>query len=249
MRSLTLVLPYFENGGMLWEQQRIWQSYAPDLQEHFHVVVVDDASVFSPAVSYVEDVGIASFQLFKIGTKIRWNWLACRNIGVQYARTDWVLLTDIDHIVPEKTLDKLLTIGLDEEVVYRLGRVDAPHLWPYALLDCPIREKKIFHPNTWLMTRGMYDRIGGYDERLSGCYGTDGEFRDRVQATAKAVVTLPSQVLVRYSREVLPDASTTIYTRKGDPANDEDLTRRRQDRAQIPDWRPLRLTFPYEQVR
>lgn len=251
MRSLTLILPYFDNGGMLLEQQRIWRSYPDDLKAHFHAIVVDDNSPNAPARPHVEPTGIASLQVFRVGgVKVRWNWLTCRNIGVHHARTDWVLLTDIDHALPEQTLDKLLTIGLDEEAVYRLGRVDAPHPWPYALVDCPVREKKRFHPNTWLMTRAMYDKIGGYDERLSGCYGTDGEFRDRVHANARAVGVLPSHVLVRYSREVLPDASTppTVYTRKGDEANDSDLTARRVARAQIPDWRPLRLTFPYEKT-
>ncbi len=226
MRSLTIVLPYFQNAGMLLEHQKIWSTYADDLKAHFHAIVVDDGSPLEPAAPYVSPSGIASFQLFRVGVNLRWNWLTCRNIGVEYARTDWVLLTDIDHVVPEQTLDKLLTIGLDERSVYRLCRVDAPHPWPWALLDCPTRlkhGKNHMHPNTWLMTCEMYDRVGGYDERLSGCYGTDGEFRDRVQQQANSVVTLNSQVLVRYSREVLPDASTVGLTRKGDVLNDEDL--------------------------
>jgi len=250
VRSLTLVLPYFQNAGMLLEQQKMWSEYASDLKAHFHAIVVDDGSPLEPAEPYVSPTGIASFQLFRVGVNIRWNWLTCRNIGMAFARTDWVLLTDIDHALPEKTLDKLLTMPLEEDSVYRLGRVDAPHQWPYALLDCPVRESKRFHPNTWLMTRAMYDRIGGYDERLSGCYGTDGEFRDRVHANARAVCTLPSHVLVRYSREVLPDASTppSVFTRKGDVHNDTDLTQRRVRRELIPNWRPLRLTFPYTKI-
>ena len=90
-----------------------------------------------------------------------------------------------------------MTGKLDERKVYRFSRVDAPDMTPYKP-----------HPNSWVFTRGMFNRIGGYDERLSGFYGTDGEFGKRVErATAKVV--LLDEVLIRYPREVIADASTT----------------------------------------
>ncbi len=57
-----------------------------------------------------------------------------------------------------------------------MSRVDAPNLTPYKP-----------HPNTWLLTTDLFYRIGGYDERFSGFYGTDGEFRNRVQRTADEI--------------------------------------------------------------
>jgi hypothetical protein len=54
--------------------------------------------------------------------------------------------------------------------------------------------------------------------------------------------------MIRYGREILPDASTTDFTRKNDPSNDEELIRRRQARAQLHTWRPLNVTFPYEHI-
>lgn len=247
MRDLTLVLPFFMNSSMLLEHQRIWSDYPPELGAALHVIVVDDCSpkghrLSRKSVPAVEN--IASFQLYRLLTKVRWNWLACRNLGVANAVTDWVLLTDMDHALPAETLTALTTMDLDRSHVYRLSRVDAPRVWPYRLDEC--RPYKV-HPNTWLMARDMYDRVGGYDERLAGLYGTDGEMRDRIHATARAVVILPN-VLIRYPRDIVADASTlpSVYTRKNDPANDEELLARREARAKIPGWRPLRLTFPYE---
>lgn len=68
-------------------------------------------------------------------------------------------------------------------------------------------------------------------------------------AAARAHVCLPFPV-IRYPRSVIPDASTLpcVYTRKGDPANDEELQRRKQARALIPNWRPLHGLIPYEEV-
>jgi len=152
-------------------------------------------------------------------------------------------MTDIDHVLPSETLRRLVMGDLSQSHAYRLARVDAPRRWPYTLAECrPYKE----HPNTWLMTRAMFDKVGGYDERLSGCYGTDGEFRDRVQAAAHGVVWL-TDVMIRYPREIIADASTlpSVYTRKGDPKNDADLLERRVQRERIAGWRPLRLSFPW----
>lgn len=232
MRDLTLILPYYRNPGMLAEQQRTWRAYPDDLKAHFHVIVVDDGSPKFAARRYVEATGIASFRLYRCEVDVRWNWLFCRNLGVDQATTTWVLLTDIDHLLPADTLERLLTIELDPKRVYRLSRVDAPDLTPYKP-----------HPNTWLMTRQMFDAIGGYDERFSGYYGTDGEFRDRVQSTASRVEML-SHPLIRVPREVIEDASTTTYGRKEDQDR-QGVVRIRKQRQQLQTWRPLRLTFPW----
>lgn len=248
MRDLTVVLPYYRNGGMLQEHQRMWREYPDAVKAHLHVIVVDDASPKNPATSAVEPTGIASFRLYlNLGPDIRWNWLFCRNLGVQEATTDWVLLTDIDHALPAETAHALMTMTLDPQNVYRLARVDAYKPWPYRIKDCPVRPDKRYHPNTWLMTRAMYEKTGGYDERLSGCYGTDGEYRDRVRVAARAVVLL-NDVMVRYPREIIADASTPpeLLTRKGDPSNDGELRRRREERDKLGKWKPLRVTFPWE---
>lgn len=232
MRDLTLILPYYRNPGMLIKQQETWRAFPADLKAHLHVIVVDDGSPKYRARDVVEPTGIASFRLYRTEADIRWNWLFCRNLGMDQTRTEWNLLTDIDHLLPEWTLRRLLVGPLDPEQVYRFSRVDAPHLTPYKP-----------HPNTWLMTATMFDRIGGYDERFSGFYGTDGEFRDRVMATAKAVVMLPD-TMIRVPREVIPDASTTHYGRK-EAIDGENVRRIRAERAVLETWRPERVKLPW----
>lgn len=240
MKALTLVLPYFENAGILREHFRLWSEMDPALTGRLNVIVVDDCSpdgkqAFPVCDQQLGEYGVGSFRLYRCDSKARWNWLFARNLGVAEARTDWVLLTDIDHALPADTLAYILSAKLERENVYRFSREDAPDRTPYHP-----------HPNSWLMTRAMYDRIGGYDERFSGYYGTDADFRERVQATARAVVLL-SHPLVRYPREVIADASTTTYGRK-EQQDRENVARIRAERAQIPDWRPLRLTFPWSRL-
>lgn len=251
MRPLTLILPHFQNVGMLAEHGRVWADYPDDVRSQLHVIVVDGGSPKGdrPTKKLVETAGLGSFRIFRVLKHVRWGWLASRNLGMAQATTEWRLMTDIDHLLPEQTCRSLMTQTLDPSCVYRLARVDAWKPWPYELTDCPVREAKRFHPNTWLLTGKMFDKTGGYDERLMGCYGSDGEYRDRVQARARAVIILPD-VLVRYPREVIADASTPpeVYTRKNDPKNDADLIARREKRAKMGDWQPLRGTFKWEQT-
>lgn len=251
MRHLTMVLPHFRNLGMLAEQQRVWTSYPDRLRAQLHVVIVDDCSPKGHRISPHKAVtvhGLGSLRIYRLTEKKRWNWLACRNLGAKVAQDGFLLLTDMDHVLPLETLERLLTGELNEKAAYRFKRVDAPCPWPYELSECP--EYKM-HNDSWLLTRKMFfdPRIDGYDERLSGCYGTSGEFKDRVMAAVDAHVIL-GDVLIRYPREIIPDASThpSTYTRKNDPKNDEDLRDRKERRARIKNWRPLHGLVGFEEV-
>lgn len=242
-RPFTLVLPYYENAGMLALQYTAIAALPAEVRGSLHLIVVDDGSPAAPAVApgdvktneeAVAELGIASFQLFRIEVDVRWNWLAARNIGVEHAPTDWVLLTDIDHVVPEATARRIQEKKLDPASAYRFSRVDAPDLSPYKP-----------HPNSWLLTRDRMDKIGGYDERFSGFYGTDGEFRDRVKANSREIIIL-DEPLVRYPREVQADASTTQYGRK--EAQDREGVTKVRAQIAAEGGRPRRLSFPFHRV-
>lgn len=254
MRDVTFIFPHFQNLGMLAEQQKIWASYPARLRQHLHVIVVDDCSPKGHRPSHKSVVfnELASFRIFRLKDKKRWNWLACRNLGAKQATTDWLLLTDIDHAIPAETLARLIDGPLDAMNAYRFKRKTVTKPWPYTLDECTDYKP---HNDTWLLSKALfsYDRSGkfvkGYDERLSGCYGTSGEFKDRVFACMQAHVMLP-EVILRYPREIIADASTspTVYTRKGDPANDRDLQARKERRNRIPNWRPLHGLIPWEEI-
>lgn len=255
-RDLTLVLPHFCNLGMFAEQQKVWASYPAKMRRRLHVIVVDDCSpegLYPTAESVTVD-GLASLRIYRLLEKKRWNWPACRNLGAKVATTEWMLLTDIDHVLPQETLEYLLCGKLHATVAYRFKRVTATQTWPYRVSDQPAYKS---HNDTWLMTRDFFyfddgvTFVGGYDERLSGCYGSSGEFTHRVRAASAASDDVYlDQVMVRYPREIIADASTSpdVYTRKGDPVNDADIRDRKAARDLIAGWRPLHGLVPYTEV-
>lgn len=254
MRDLTIVLPHFQNLGMLAEQQTIWASYPKDVRRRLHIIVVDDCSPkgFRPSRKAVTFADLASFRIYRLLEKKRWNWLACRNLGARLATTEWLLLTDIDHAVPAETLQRVMDGPLEPMDAYRFKRKTVTRPWPYTLADCTDYKP---HNDTWLLSKTLffYDRGGkfvrGYDERLSGLYGTSGEFKDRVFACMSAHVMLPD-VILRYPREVIADASTSplVYTRKGDASNDATLLGRKVQRERIKNWRPLHDLIRHELI-
>ncbi len=235
-RPITLIFPYYLNPVMLKRQLDHLARLPEDVRSALEVIVVDDGSPEFGLADYIwpaNAFGLARLQIFRILEDRRWNWIAARNLAAANAKTDWILMTDIDHLVPEETLLRIQGKKLSDRDVYRFSRVDAPDLTPYKP-----------HPNSWLLTVAMFDAIGGYDERFSGFYGTDGEFRDRVAKAAREIVILP-EVLIRVPREVISDASTTTYLRK----QEEDRLGVAAVRKLIAaDPKPHRGTFPWARI-
>jgi len=148
---------------------------------------------------------------------------------MHHAHPGWCLLTDMDHMVPADTLAHLVIRAHDPAAIYRLSRREST-----GELIHP-------HPNSMLMTREKFWNVGGYDEALSGFYGTDGDWRRRC-AAAGQVWTLPDELR---RHEYAGDSSTRKYLRKQpqDAGKKKVLQARRWDRT----WKPRVLSFPYHQ--
>jgi len=233
MTPLTICMAYYLNQGMLEHQlANLWR-LPKAMREALTLIVVDDGS---PVPARLPDrLDGLDVRLYRMRVDVPWNQDACRNLAVSEATTEWVLLTDMDHVPTEALLRRAMEKPLDPQLVYTFRRVSAPALTPYKP-----------HPNSWLMTRAMYDRIGGYDERYAGVYGTDGAFKRGVETNAKAVVEI-KEALVRYPREVIADASTSTLARKG-PENDALKAARTAQIKASGQRRPVRGLFAWDRI-
>jgi hypothetical protein len=227
-KPVTLILPYYENPTFLKQQLAWWGTYAASLRDFFRVIVVDDGSPNHPADRVLGDRDLpVDLRLFRIEVDVRWNWLAARNLGAKYAE-GWCVFTDMDHVLTEPCLDALIYGQHDDRVIYGFSRVESTG------------EKLGPHPNSWFMTRSMFWNVGGYDETLSGHYGTDGSWRRRLAKTAPMQIL--ADRLVRH--EYVTDSSTTTYKRK----QPVDAAVKRLDRSMKPGFAPKVLSFPYHEV-
>lgn len=227
-KKISLVMAYYENPQMLEYQIDIWRSLPEEMKGLINLVMVDDGSRDHPA-KLPSDIGFP-VQLYRIKVDVRWNQDAARNIGVHHAPSDWVMLTDMDHVVPADTWEALQQGNYNGYAAYTFRRLRAPAMEEYKP-----------HPNSWFMAKAHFCKVW-YDERFAGFYGTDGDFKDRLRL-AGPIIALKGQ-LITFPREVIPDASTTRYVRK-EHYDFETVKRIRRERGTAP---PKRMSFPYERV-
>jgi glycosyltransferase involved in cell wall biosynthesis len=229
-RRVQFIMPYYENPQMLAYQLAGWDSLPDRLTEHLTVIVVDDGSQEQPALpAILRAKPRVHVRLFRIEEDVPWNWLAARNLGMHQADDGWCLLTDIDHVVPQDTLERMIYGEFEEGTIYRFlreehdGTVIAPH------------------PNTWFMTKQMFWKVGGYDEALSGHYGTDGDYRRRCALTAPVRIMIGT--VVRHEHKL--DSYTAKYKRKQQA--DKDAVREIVS-ARSKDWKPKTLSFAWGEL-
>lgn len=232
-KRISLVTPYYENPQFLkkqvfgWDHEICgWEKYPESLRPYFRALAVDDGSKEYPIHKVVYPSPL--LRLFRIGVDVRWNWLAARNIGAAHAEDGWILITDIDHVLPVETLEALVTGSHDENVVYCFRRKEHT-----GVEIAP-------HSASFFMTKKMFWRIGGYDEALSGYYGTDGVYRRELAKHAK--IEIIPQYLVRH--EHIGDSSTKKYKRK----QPEDAAVKKIVAARTKSWKPRVLSYPYTEI-
>lgn len=207
--NVSLCYAYYRNAGMLAEQFRVWADYPADLKSRIELIVIDDGSP-EPAIDVPRPQGLPALTIGRLAEvddpfTPPWRQDAARNRAADEAVCDWLFLSDMDHVLPAASLRALLDRfrnGLD--VAYTFLRLDAPDMTPKMKHGA-----RHPHPNTYAMRRAKYWAVGGYDEALCGIYGTDGPFRKKLRAQS-TIVHLDDVAIVRYSREVIPDASTRV---------------------------------------
>lgn len=241
---LTICMPYYLNPGMLARHYRNWLEWPSKMRHALRAIIVDDGSPVSPAANVPRPYGLPAIEIYRIAEDRPWHQHGARNLAADRAPEGWMLLTDMDHVLSPaaaRSLMKMIAKGkLDPRTCYMLDRIEADTGEP-TLSEAGTPKP---HPNSFVVTRETFWRIGGYDERATGFYGTDRLFRERAFSVARrGHLAVP---LTRYWRDLVPDASTTTLARKEgrDPAI---KARALAEIAAAPDAR-LALNFEWERV-
>lgn len=227
---ITIVMPYYNNPGMLKHHISVWEKYKK--KNDFRVIVVDDGST-KEAVDVFNEYGMPlQTQLYKILVDIPWNWIGAKNLGMTHA-SGWCVMTDIDHVLDWDQAERILQMKLDKSVAYVPRR-----RFPNG------KENPKRHANSFLIHRDLFWEIGGYDEAFSGWYGTDSAFTRSLNGANKKTDEF---ALTLYGRSDIPDASTTEYSRKDGPYH-VSKNKKLNDRKYNGTEKIKPLNFPWERV-
>jgi hypothetical protein len=213
---ITLIVPFYRNVRMLERQIEEWKLYP----NTFCFVVVDDGSPepAKPVVEAHSNNGLRDrLSLYRIDVDIPWNRGGARNLGADAATTEWIVHMDIDHVLPWQCAQSLATFTPNPGHWYRFPRFRKGRADETRRKDAISPEQKFgaIHPHvdSYLCTRDLYWRVGGYDEDYSGCLGGGSPFLKQFEAAAPVSLLPPEIHLHVYTRDTVEDASDTSLSR------------------------------------
>jgi glycosyltransferase involved in cell wall biosynthesis len=245
MNKLTLTFPYYNNPGMLKYQQEIWNKYPQEYKDAFEIIVVDDGSRESSALSAVNPNPWYNFRLYQIIVDVPWNQTSARNLSVYEAdKNSWLFLTDIDHVLDPNNFIRLMK-------AINLPNIDKKYYYTFNRLNGPERGEYKYHPNSFLMHRSLYLKVGGYDEEFAGkVYATDGMFRKSLKGASSGTKHLGNISIIRFGREHIPDASTRDLKRGKEFQSQTvmDQIKQRDKIKRARGERPRVLSFPWKRL-
>jgi len=196
--KLTLVYPYYNNGKMLDRHFEEWASY--QYKDYWNIIIVDDGSQRDPAINHIKDIKI-ELKLFYINEDIPWNQNGARNLAMLHSE-GFCLLTDMDLLVSFDQEKKFLSIDYKKNNFYIPKRK-----------NCGEHEYYHPHPNSYILHKDLYWKIGGMDEAFSGYYGWghDTNFKKTLKKNTSGDTIHPH--LTHFSVDDISDANTIDFGR------------------------------------
>ena len=151
------------------------------LSDDTELIIVDDGSdppLFDSVEKWFDDSeSTFDFSMFATNNFRPWTQPAARNFGVKQEDGEYVLVTDIDHIVPKETID-IVRSNTEYDVIRFRRQVgvldengdftqDMKVMREYGLL--PERKLKLPpHSNSFAIRKGLYIGLGGVSEQHVG---------------------------------------------------------------------------------
>ena len=202
---LTIVMMYFETPIMLEKQLDYWCNYPSKVNNFLRVVLVDDGSPDYPAFEVLKHHELPEFplHLYRAKENIIYNHSGGFNLAYTKVEDGWTLMTDMDHVIPYKSISRLMSKELNPDSVYRFNRKRMVNENEF------VTHKR--HLDSILLTKAMYWRVGGFNEDFRGYWnGVSYLFRKKLKHIAK-IEFLSDIYSLFFPNTVVSDSENTKY--------------------------------------
>jgi hypothetical protein len=226
IRKITLGTTYYNCPDLLNDFVKTNLPYVDEL------IIVDDGSV-EPASNYLRPDD--KLKLFVVNNDLGFNSHGCRNLIVDQATNDWIVLIDIDRQFkdPEYTFNSLQLKKLYKDVRYLF------------VVHAPVWEKGMHYSvNDYLIHKDLFARAGGYDEEIVGQRWGDREFFKQLLSAGGKEIVLSDIDLVHMRPSTLKLNDKKLISSCNEVTHRELIN----ERIKIPDPNKPTLQFRWYQV-
>ena len=171
--KLSVVIAILDSHQVVKRQIRHFR--AMNLSDDVEFIFVDDGS--NPPLDYTHMMKNLTF--YYTNDKRPWTQGLARNLGASKAKGEYLLFTDIDHIITREAIDDVLKFDGDKMVFPRFfgildrqGNIisDTKSMLEFGLDPARVKGRRGimcggFHGNTYAIRKTIFDAIGGYDPR------------------------------------------------------------------------------------
>jgi predicted glycosyltransferase involved in capsule biosynthesis len=173
-RKLSIIIAVLESYGIVNHQVKYFKQM--NLPSEIEIIIVDDGSSPPIAINTYCD----NLRVYITGDTRPWTTACARNMGANLSEGEWLLMTDIDHMLSKEAIIAAMNFDGDKMMFPREYAVfdnnsnicqDCDILESYGLKGAKIGAG--CHTNTFAMRRGIFENLGGYDEKFCGKYGGD----------------------------------------------------------------------------
>lgn len=170
-KKVSIVIPVLNSHEVLRRQFLHFQRIG--IPENVEIIIVDDGSV--PELEYNGDLPV---RIIRTHDYRPWTWALARNRGAREAAGEYLLMTDIDHIIPRETIDAVrefngqkIQIKREFGVLLEDGSFtqDLGVLVKYGFPSERYYSKGLTIPplpNNFAMKKSIFWELGGYREDL-----------------------------------------------------------------------------------
>lgn len=195
--KLSIVYNVYNSHGAVDRQLRYINSL--NLPDDIEIIIVDDCS--NPPLKGE----CKNLRIIRTENKKAWTLAQARNIGAREAKGEYLLMSDIDHILSKEAIMDSYNYKGFKMIFPRYYGVlledgtltqDILTLIEYGAPETRLKGRRglyaSYHGNTWCMPKKLFWELGGYDEKASSYghhpkkgRGIDGKFNSKFNRWAR----------------------------------------------------------------